>query len=71
MASIESTVTPSVVNQEVAAFRATLASMNRIDEILGFSSLEKARRSIKMYRDLNRGHTPRVDYSALYRLLNL
>jgi hypothetical protein len=45
--------------------------MDRIEEFLGFSSLEKVKRSIKLYYELNKNYCPRVDYSGLYKVLDL
>jgi hypothetical protein len=45
--------------------------MDRIYHYLGFSSLEKVKRSTKLYHDLNEGYVPRVDYTSLYNLLDI
>jgi hypothetical protein len=45
--------------------------MDRIREFLGFSSLAKAKRSVKLYKDLNEGFIPRVCYDGLYQTLHI
>ena len=45
--------------------------LDRINTTLGFSALEKAVGSLLFYRKLNAyPYIPRVDYSALYNLIN-
>lgn len=45
--------------------------MDQIYDLLAFSSLEKVRRSIKYYRSSEKKFVPRVDYSALYKIIGL
>jgi|GEM_PF-3669507 len=45
--------------------------LDQISEIVGFSSLEKVKRSVKAYQRLQKDFVPRVDYSGLYKILGL